>query len=76
MYRQDKDEQMGTDHRIGHCRLHHVQLYVFAGNIPRLDCGSHRVLQGILQVPVPDSLPPGGSGNTVLYPQLSGVLTM
>lgn len=67
---------MGTDHRIGRCRLHRVQLYVHTGHIPRVGCGSHRVLQGILQVPLPDSLLSGGCGHTFLHPQFSGILTL
>ena len=67
---------MDTDHCIGHCRLHRVQLYIFTGNITRVGCGSHRVLQRILQVPVPDSLPPGGCGHTFLHSQFSGILTI
>lgn len=43
IYRQDSSEQMGTDHRIGLCSLHRVQLYVHTGHIPRVGCGSHRV---------------------------------
>ena len=67
---------MGTDHCIGHYRLHRVQLYVYTGHIPRVGCGSHRVLQGILQVSLPDSLLSGSSGHTFLHPQFSGILTI
>lgn len=67
---------MGTDHCIGHCRLHRVQLYIHTGRIPRVGRGSHRVFQGILQVPLPDSLPFGGCGHTFLHPQFSRILTI
>lgn len=76
MYRKDKSEQMDTDHRIRHCSLHRVQLYVFTGSIPRVGRGSHRVLQGILQVPVPGCLYSGSGGHTFLHPQFSGILTI
>ena len=75
MYREDSSEQMGTDHRIGHYCLHRVQLYILTGHIPRVGCGSHRVFQGIPQVPLPDSLSSGGCGHTFLHPQFSGILT-
>ena len=67
---------MGTNHCIGHYRLYRVQLYVYTGHIPRVGCGSHRVLQGILQVSLPDSLLSGSSGHTFLHPQFSGILTI
>lgn len=76
MYQKDKSGRMGTDHRVGRHRLHRVQLYIFTGNITRVGCGSHRVLQRILQVPLPDSLPPGGCGHTFLHPQFPGILTI
>lgn len=67
---------MGTDYCIGHYRLHRVQLYVFTGHIHRVGCCSHRVLQGIFQVPLPDSLLSGSSGHTFLHPQFSRILTI
>lgn len=67
---------MDTLHRVGYYRLHRVRLYVFPWNIPRVGGGSHRVLQGILQVPLPDSLLSGGRGHTFLHPQFSGILTI
>lgn len=74
MYRKDKSEQMDTDHRIRHCSLHRVQLYVFTGSIPRVGRGKHRMLPGILQVPVSDCLSPGSGGHTFLHIQFSGIL--
>lgn len=74
MYRKDKSEQMGTDHRVRPHRLHRVQLYVFTGSIPRVGRGKHRMLPGILQVPVPDCLSSGSGGHTFLHLQFSGIL--
>lgn len=74
MYRKDKSEQMGTDHRVRPHRLHRVQLYVFTGSIPRVGRGKHRMLPGILQVPISDCLSPGSGGHTFLHIQFSGIL--
>ncbi len=50
--------------------------YMYTRAYPRVGCGSHRVFQGILQVPLPDSLPSGGCGHTFLHTQFSGILTI
>ena len=67
---------MDTDSIIGCCRIHRVQLPVHERHISGMGGGRHRLFQGILQVPLPDSLPSGGCGHTFLHTQFSGILTI
>ena len=67
---------MDKDCGIGHYSLHRVQLSPFKGHITGMSGGRHRLFQGILQVHLPDCLFPAGSGDTVLPPQPSALLTM
>lgn len=67
---------MDKDSGSGHYSLHRVPLSPFKGHITGMGGGRHRLFQGILQVHLPDCLLPAGCGDTVLHPQLPGLLTI
>lgn len=67
---------MATACRTGHCSVHRVRLPVHQRRITGMGGGRHRLLQGILQVHLPDCLFPAGSGDTILSSQPSALLTM
>ena len=67
-------QQVGKDGSIGPHSRHRVQLALFARHIPRMDSRGHRVFQGTVQVPLPDSLYSRGVRHHPVHPEFSGLL--
>ena len=67
-------QQVGKDGSIGPHSRHRVQLALFARHIPRMDRRGHRVFQGTVQVPLPDSLYARGARHHPVHPEFSGLL--
>ena len=73
-------ERLRTSRRIRIAALAVVAFIVFSylhsRGISGMDGGRHRLFQGIFQVHLQDCLLPAGCGDTILHPQLSGLLTI
>ena len=65
---------MDKDTRAGRNSSHHIQLALFPRHIARMDRRGHHLFQGILQVPLPCSLPARGTGHPPVHPEFSGLL--
>ena len=62
-HQKDSGQQMGKNPRVGRHGSRHFQLDLYTRHISRMDCRSHHLFQGILQVPLPCSLPARGTGH-------------
>lgn len=54
----------------------HFQLSLYTGSISRMGGRRHRLLQGILPVPVCDSLPSGNTGHHRSHIEFSNLLNI
>ena len=73
-HQKDSGQQMGKNPRAGRHGSRHFQLALYTRHISRMDCRSHHLFQGILQVPLPCSLPARGTGHPPVHPEFSGLL--
>ena len=73
-HQKDSGQQMGKNPRAGHHGSRHFQLALYTRHISRMDRRSHHLFQGILQVPLPCSLPARGTGHPPVHPEFSGLL--
>ena len=73
-HQKDSGQQMGKNPRVGRHGSRHFQLDLYTRHISRMDCRSHHLFQGILQVPLPCSLPARGTGHPPVHPEFSGLL--
>jgi len=73
-HQKDSGQQMGKNPRAGRHGSRHFQLDLYTRHISRMDCRSHHLFQGILQVPLPCSLPARGTGHPPVHPEFSGLL--
>ena len=65
---------MGKNPRAGRHGSRHFQLDLYTRHISRMDCRSHHLFQGTLQVPLPYSLFSRGTGHHSVHPEFSGLL--
>lgn len=73
-YQKDSGQQMGKDPRAGRHGSRHIQLAPYTRHISRMDRRGHHLFQGILQVPLPCSLPARGTGHPPVHTEFSGLL--
>ena len=74
IHQKDSGQQMGKDTRAGRNSSHHIQLALFPRHIACMDRRGHHLFQGILQVPLPCSLPARGTGHHSVHTEFSGLL--